>query len=125
VAPPAQTQAAPATDPPQPPFGEWLAALKAEAIARGISVKTVDAVLTDVEPLAVVVARDRTQAELTLTFDRYLKRRLTKTFVETGRKMVRQNAALLRQVAAKYGVSPGTVVAIWGMESNYGRFSGT
>jgi len=109
----------------QQPFAEWLAALRQEAIARGITAKTVEAVLSNVEPLVVVVERDRTQAELTLTFDQYVKRRLTATFVATGLKMARQHKALLRQISAKYGVGGGTLVAIWGMESNYGRFSGT
>jgi membrane-bound lytic murein transglycosylase B len=109
----------------QQPFAEWLAALRLEAIARGITAKTVEAVLINVEPLAVVVERDRTQAELTFTFDQYVKRRLTRTFVDTGRKMIREHAALLRQITARYGVAGGMLVAIWGMESNYGRFSGT
>ena len=110
---------------PQQPFAEWLAALRQEAIARGITANTVDAALAKVEPLAVVVERDRTQAELTFTFDQYVKRRLTKTFVETGQKLAREHAALLRRVTATYGVGAGTLVAVWGMESNYGRFSGT
>lgn len=126
VAPPIQRQAAsPGTDQPQQPFAEWLIALRQEALARGISAKTVNAVLGNIEPLAVVVERDRTQAELTLTFDRYVKRRLTNAFVATGRKMAREHAALLKKVTEKYGVGGGTLVAIWGMESNYGRFSGT
>ena len=125
VAPPVQSQTVPPAAEPRQPFAEWLAALRQEATARGISANTVDAALANIEPLAVVVERDRTQAELTLTFDQYVKRRLTKPFIETGRKMARQHAALLRQVTAKYGVAGGTLVAIWGMESNYGRFSGT
>jgi membrane-bound lytic murein transglycosylase B len=126
VAPPAQGQAVPpAADQTRQPFAEWLAGMRQDAIARGITAKTVDAVLANIEPLAVVVERDRTQAELTLTFDQYVKRRLTRRFVATGRKMAREHAALLRQITAKYGVGGGTLVAVWGMESNYGRFSGT
>jgi membrane-bound lytic murein transglycosylase B len=126
VAPPAPGQAvAPEPDRSQQPFAEWLTALRQEALARGISASTVEAALGTVEPLAVVVERDRTQAELTLTFDQYLKRRLTAAFVAAGRRNAREHAELLRRVAAKYGVGTGTLVAIWGMESNYGRFSGT
>ena len=126
VTPPAQRQSAtPAPDEPRQPFAQWLVALRQDAIERGISARTVDAVLANIEPLAIVVERDRTQAELTLTFDQYLKRRLTNAFVATGRKMARTHAALLRRVTAQYGVGGGTLVAVWGMESNYGRFSGT
>jgi membrane-bound lytic murein transglycosylase B len=126
AAPQAQIPAVPtSSDKAQQPFAEWLAALRQEAIERGVTAKTVETVLTNIEPLAVVVERDRTQAELTLTFDQYVKRRLTKAFVATGRSMARKHAALLSRITAKYGVSGGTLVAIWGMESNYGRFSGT
>ena len=48
------------------PFEEWLAAVRAEALAKGISQRTVDAALGSVERLPVVVERDRTQAEVTL-----------------------------------------------------------
>ena len=124
--PPAANQTVPpAADKAQQPFAEWLAALRQEALARGISANTADTVLTNLEPLAVVIERDRTQAELTLTFDHYVKRRLSKSFVAAGRKMMIEHAAVLDQVATKYGVDGSTLVAIWGMESNYGRFSGT
>jgi len=131
VAPPVGS--APAQDPvivPKPdapavPFDEWLQALRQDALARGISQRTIDAALTGIEPLPVVVDRDRTQAEQTLTFDQYLKRRLTARFLATARAMARTNAKLLRKVSAAYGVSSSTLVAIWGVESNFGRFTGT
>ena len=60
--PSAQTPAQ-ETAPAPPPFEEWLAALRAEALAKGISQRTVDAALGSLERLPVVVERDRTQAE--------------------------------------------------------------
>lgn len=109
----------------QPSFGEWLAGLRTEALSRGISEKTVTAALGAVEPLPVVVERDRTQAETTLSIDQYLKRRLTSRMVRTGRDMAARHRALLGRVSADYGVPPQVIVAIWGLESNYGRFTGT
>ena len=112
-------------DPATPPFDQWLAALRVEAVARGISQRTVDAALGHIEPLQVVIERDRTQAELTLTFDQYVKRRLTKRLVNSARDRARENATVLHQVTAQYGVAGSVIVAIWGLESNFGRFSGT
>ncbi len=107
-----------------PGFAAWLEVLRADALARGISRQTLDEALREVAPLPVVVERDRTQAELTLTLDQYLKRRLPQTFVKTARKTVTRERALLRKVAAHYGVPPSIVASIWGLESNFGRFSG-
>ena len=63
--------------PPEQTFTEWLAAFRAEASAAGISDKTLDAAFAGLQPVPVVVERDRSQAELVLTLDQYLQRRLT------------------------------------------------
>ena len=106
------------------PFSEWLAGLRKEALSSGISEQTVALALTGVEPIPVVVERDRTQAERTLSLDRYLKRRLDRRTIRTAREMRRRHAALLGRVSRRYGVPSAVIVAIWGLESNFGRFSG-
>jgi membrane-bound lytic murein transglycosylase B len=111
-------------DPVRPAFGDWLVALRKEALAQGISERTVSAALGSVEPLPVVIERDRSQAERVLAVDVYLKRRLDRKLVRTAREMARRHATLLRKVSSRYGVPPGVLVAIWGLESNFGRFSG-
>lgn len=118
-------QQIPAVPPlPQPPFAEWLAAVRAEAIARGIREATVDQALTGLEPVATVIQRDRTQAEIVQTLDHYLKQRVTPKVMRTAQAMHRTHGAVLQQAADKYGVPSGILVAIWGLESNFGRFSG-
>ncbi len=118
-------QQIPAVPPlPQPPFGEWLAGVREEAIARGIREATVDLALTGLEPVATVIQRDRTQAEIVQTLDQYLQQRVTKRVVLTAQSMRRTHAAVLQQASEKYGVPAGVLVAIWGLESNFGRFSG-
>jgi membrane-bound lytic murein transglycosylase B len=109
---------------PQPPFEEWLAGVRAEAIARGIKQSTVDQALNGLEPVATVIQRDRTQAEIVQTLDQYLKQRVTAKVVRTAQSMHRTHGAVLRQAGEKYGVPTGILVAIWGLESNFGRFSG-
>jgi membrane-bound lytic murein transglycosylase B len=123
----AQTQSAPLPVvqlPPAPPFPEWLAAVRAEAVSRGISQATVDRALDSLEPLPVVLERDRSQAELTLTLDQYLARRLTRPIIRTAQRVAKQHDRLLKRVSARYGVPPGVIIAVWGLESNFGRFSG-
>jgi membrane-bound lytic murein transglycosylase B len=116
-------EAAPAPTSPAP-FADWLAQLRKDALARGISERTVDAALIGIEPLPVVNERDRTQPERTLSIDQYLTRRIDKKMVKTARDMAKQHAALLAKVSAEFGVPRSIIVAVWGLESNFGRFSG-
>jgi len=114
-----------AQDEARPPFSEWLAGLRREALSRGIRQETVARALDELaEPLPVVLERDRAQAETLLPLEIYLSRRLTPTLIQTGRRMLSQHRALLDRVGDKYGVPSSIIVAIWGVESNYGRFSG-
>ena len=110
---------------PRLEFAEFLAGLKSQAIAIGIRAETVELALSSLEPLEIVVERDRSQAETVLTIDQYLQRRLTKSLVRTAREKAAAHRALLRKVSARYGPPPALLVAVWGMESNFGRFTGT
>lgn len=127
------TPAAPAPDEPSAPapavgsqsdFPTFVEGLKRDALARGISPATVQAALTNLEPSPTVIQRDQSQAEIVLTVDQYVQRRVTTRFVRTARQMAGQHRTLLRRVAAHYDVQSRFIVAIWGMESNFGRFSG-
>ena len=109
----------------RPSFSEWLAGVRTEALARGISQTTVDSALANIdEPLPVVIERDRAQAEVVQSFERYLARHVTAKAIGAGREKLIEHRTLLDEVGRDYGVPPGVVLAIWGMESNYGRFSG-
>jgi membrane-bound lytic murein transglycosylase B len=122
---PASRPAIAVQDEARPSFAEWLAGVRSEAVARGIRQEIVDAALEGVvEPLSVVIERDRTQAEVVVPLERYIARRLTPRTIRIGRQMVARHRTVLDQVGEKYGVPPATIVAIWGLESNFGRFSG-
>jgi membrane-bound lytic murein transglycosylase B len=109
----------------RPSFAEWLDGVRSEALARGIRADLVKDVLGNIpEPLPIIIERDRTQAEAVLSLERYITRRLTAKFVRQGRQMATRHHALLEQVAAKYGVPASIIVGIWGLESNFGQFSG-
>jgi membrane-bound lytic murein transglycosylase B len=117
--------AVPAPQAVRPEWPAFLAQIKEQALARGVSAATVEAELTGLEPLEVVVERDRTQAEVVLTIDQYIARRLTPRFVRTAREQAKTNRRLLTEISGKYGPPASLLVAVWGMESNFGRFTGT
>jgi membrane-bound lytic murein transglycosylase B len=104
---------------------EWLAELRKEALARGISQATVDLALSDIVPEPVIVSRDRTQPEQTQSLDSYLAQRLTARTIARARDAAVTHRKLLEKVEAAYGIPRPLMVAIWGLESNFGQFTGT
>ena len=116
---------APAVEEARPEFSEFVAELKQQALAAGVSAATVEAAVANLEPLEVVVERDRSQAEVVLTIDQYVSRRLTRSFIRTAQTKKKEHREQLAGIAKKYGVPSSLIVAIWGMESNFGRFTGT
>ena len=105
-------------------FAQWVEAARAEALTRGISQRTVDLAFVELEPVEKVLERDRTQAEFVLSIEAYLKRRLTAGTVRLARQEAARHRGVLKKVGATYGVDPRVLVAIWGLESNFGRFAG-
>ena len=105
-------------------FTDWLAELRREALARGISEGTLDAALDGVQPIPRIIELDRRQPEFTQTFREYLGRRVTDAVVRRGHRLLAENRALLERVRARFGVQPRFLVALWGIETNFGRVTG-
>ena len=105
-------------------FATWLQELRAEAMTLGIRVQTLDATLTGLQPLPRVIELDRKQPEETLTYAQYLERTLPASRVQKGRRLLHEHRALLQEIGAKYGVLPGVIVALWGMETDFGHITG-
>jgi len=108
----------------QPDFQAWLQDLRREAAAAGISQATLDAALSDVSPIERVIELDRRQPEYTQTFWSYLDKRVTPERIARGRELLVQHRALLARVQARYGVQPRFLVAFWGLETNFGQYTG-
>ena len=106
-------------------FASWLAGLRQDALAQGISGATLDRAFAGVAPIARVLELDRRQPETTLTFDEYIARVVTPQRRETGRERLDENRALLIEVARRYGVQPRFIVALWGIETDFGRLIGS
>jgi membrane-bound lytic murein transglycosylase B len=105
-------------------FAQWLAALKEEARAEGISQATLDRAFRGVAPIPRVIELDRRQTEFTVTFDRYLEIAMPPARIDRGRQLMADNQKLLSEIEARYGVQPQYVVALWGIETGFGQNTG-
>lgn len=109
-------------DPSQ--FGAWLQGFKAEAVASGISQRTVDAALGGVTYDPQVIRLDRNQKHFKQPFEVYSKRVVSAGRVSRGKQLLNQYANVLARIEAKYGVPGPILIAIWGMETDFGAGSG-
>lgn len=105
-------------------FSQWLEGVRQEALGRGLDPAVIEAALSGVEPIPRIIELDRRQPEFTLTFWKYLEGRVTPGRIQRGRELLVQHRALLEKVQRKYGVQPRFLVAIWGLESNFGDHTG-
>ena len=107
------------------PFDAWLDELVDEARERGYEDALIMQALEGIEPLPRVIQADRSQAELNPGFARYLSTRLTTPMVRRGLELSRANASLLGRIERRFNVQRRLLVAIWGLETRYGRVTGT
>lgn len=110
--------------PAQPDFPSFLQGVRAEAAGKGISAGTLDAALAEVEHIDKVIELDRRQPEFTMTFKTYMERVVSPAKVEKGRRMLAENKEVLAKIEEFYRVQPKYVVALWGIETDYGRVTG-
>jgi lytic murein transglycosylase len=101
-------------------FAEWLADIRVEARAAGISQRAIEAGLAGVTYDANVIRRDRSQKSFKLSFEEFYRRRAT-GIVGTARAKKRTHAALLSRIEKAYGVPGELLVSIWGLETFFGR----
>jgi membrane-bound lytic murein transglycosylase B len=112
-------QAAPAS------FEAFLVSMRAEARRAGISPRTLDRAFAGLEPNQAVIARDRHQPEFTMTWARYKALVISDQRIANGRTALQSRRALLRRIEDVYGVSPGVIMGIWGLESSFGTELGS
>ncbi len=102
----------------------WKEKLKIEAIEKGISKNTLDLAIDDFKPIKRVIELDRRQPEFTLTLDQYLKRVIPSRRIKKGRLMLAKNNKILEKIGKKYSVQPRFIIALWGIETDFGRLDG-
>tara|TARA_R110002096_G_scaffold38562_2_gene106290 strand:+ start:2187 stop:3173 length:987 start_codon:yes stop_codon:yes gene_type:complete len=106
------------------PFDQWLAKLKTEAREGGISQTTLDSAFADVQLIEKVVKLDRKQPEVVQTFQEYMAQRLPQSLIDSGKAMLNENRTILEKVGQEFGVQPRFIVALWGVETRYGKYTG-
>jgi len=105
-------------------FPAWLDEFKIRAEKSGISKKTIDESLSKVEIIPRVIELDRKQPEFTLTLSQYLKNVVSNQRKKKGIFKIRENWSLLQNISKEYNVQPRFIVALWGIETDFGRISG-
>lgn len=105
-------------------FAHWLDGFRRDALAQGISRATLDRAFAGVAPIPHIIELDRRQPETTLTFDEYIARVVTPQRRAEARAHLAENRALLDAVGRRYGVQPRFIVALWGIETNFGTRTG-
>ena len=110
---------------PSPSFAEWLVGragrggrTRLPGRARRRSARGVE------EPLPVVLERDRSQAEAVLPLERYISQRLSRSIVRIGRQKHARAPEAARAGVGEVRRAGRRSSAIWGVESNFGRFTG-
>ena len=105
-------------------FSDWKERLRAEALEGGISAQTFDSAFKDVNLIERVVELDRKQPEFTLTLNSYLDKVISNTRVRRARQKLAEHKDILNKVSETYGVQPRFIVALWGIETNFGQNTG-
>ena len=108
----------------KPSFADYTAALKQEAIAKGYKAELLDPVFASLEYHERVVTADKTQPEVVETLSTYLPKRVSETRISMARERYKQYLPQLNDIGEKYGVQPRFIVALWGLESSFGRIMG-
>ena len=101
-------------------FNEWLIEFKGRAISQGVSKDTVDNALKNAKFLERIVALDRKQPEFFEKTYEYLDKRVNEARIQAAKKLLSENSVLLQKVNAKFKVDNEILVALWGIETNFG-----
>ncbi len=105
-------------------FGVWLNGLRSEALGRGIRAATLDEALKGLQPIPRVIELDRSQPEFTMTYQQYLDRVIPQQRIDRARQELAANRELLKRVSQRFGIPANFIVALWGVESNFGTRMG-
>ena len=115
---------APENVPETQSFEEFLVDIRHQALDQGISKITLDQALSALTPNPKVLKFDRTQAEFSQNFWRYLGSRVSEYRLNNGAEKLNAHQLVLQNNYQKYGVPPHIIVAFWGLETNYGTYTG-
>lgn len=108
----------------QSDFASFLASLKPEAVASGVSASTYDALTSGLTPDPRVPKLVETQPEFTTPVWDYIETRVNAGRISRGKTALERNAQLFTTIGQQFGVDPYLLGAIWGIETDYGAVLG-
>ncbi|MBC7142809.1 MAG: lytic murein transglycosylase, partial [Rhodobacteraceae bacterium] len=105
-------------------FGDFVAALKAEARAGGHPADRVESFFAGVRQDPAVLKADRAQGVFRKTFIDFSRAVISANRMQNGQRNAREYAGTFQKIARDYGVSPGVLLAFWALETDYGAVQG-
>jgi len=105
-------------------FARWLEGVRSDALAAGISAETLDRAFSGLQPRSEVLTADRSQPEFKRRLEEYLDRMINAQRVKEGRELLKKHRRLFGRLAVRYKVPARILVALWGIETSYGRHQG-
>ncbi|WP_017216773.1 lytic murein transglycosylase [Pseudoalteromonas sp. NJ631] len=108
----------------QAKFDEYLKNLKQEAVDKGYTQQLVDEAFATAVFKEKVIKADKSQPEIVETLETYLPKRVPEWKIQQARKLYKEHQESLEKIAKEYGVQARFIVALWGLESNFGRIQG-
>ena len=106
-------------------FASWLEGFKREAVTQGISQKTIASALTGLNYDPEVVSRDRKQGVFQQSFEQFSGRAVSPDRLKKGANMLKRYGSILGRIEKQFGVPGPVVVAIWGLETDFGANLGS
>lgn len=106
-------------------FADWRQALRSEALAAGIDAALFDRIFAGVTPDPAVLKADSSQPEFSRPVWEYLDGAVSSSRIGRGRVLLAQHSLMLQRIEQQYGVEAPVLVAIWGLESNFGNNIGS
>ncbi|OUS73474.1 lytic transglycosylase [Pseudoalteromonas sp. A601] len=108
----------------QEKFDEYVANLKQEAAQKGYDSQLIEDAFATAKFKKKVISADKSQPEVVETLETYLPKRVPQWKIDRARKLYAENKDVLEQVAKEFGVQARFIVALWGLESNFGKIQG-
>jgi membrane-bound lytic murein transglycosylase B len=104
-------------------FDTWKAEFAREARGKGVRASTIEAFMAT-NYASATIAADRSQRSFRLSLDQFLAKRGGPAIIARGRSLKQSQASLFASIRQRYGVPPGPLLAIWGMETGFGANRG-
>ena len=108
----------------QQSFIDWREQFRGEALAAGIAPETFDTAMRGVRPIPHIIELDHAQPEVQLSFSDYVRKLASEERRAGVRQHLDEERTLLAEVGERFHVPPSVIVALWGVETDFGRFPG-